>query len=397
VLDAKAATQVDVLEQHSIVLVLSEKTLFSYPLDALTSDDAGLKRPRKISHANFFKAGICQGQQLVCCVKTSALSTTIKVYEPMDNMARGKAKGGIGKMFSSSQDSLKALKASWLFSPIPTVRDESCFSRLRKEFYIPTESTSIHFLRSKLCVGCARGFEVVSLETLETQTLLDQADTSLDFVQKKENIKPIHIERIATEFLLCYTDYSFYVNRNGWRARSDWIIEWEGTPQAFAIFSPYILAFEPSFIEIRNMDTGALIHIETAKNIRMLHSSSREVAPSFSSPPSIFPTTKSANTAAEKDSSNNCSLTPPCTTNVQPRTTRLFAPAPRYVLANLGSTSHGKHAFKYQIPCSDTLPHAQILYAYEDEMGEDVIASLDFWSRPSSPPTSRNGLPAGEK
>jgi hypothetical protein len=24
----------------------------------------------------------------------------------------------------------------------------------------------------------------------------------------------------------------------------------------------------------------------------------------------------------------------------------------------------------------------QILYAYEDEMGEDVIASLDFWSAP---------------
>jgi hypothetical protein len=27
----------------------------------------------------------------------------------------------------------------------------------------------------------------------------------------------------------------------------------------------------------------------------------------------------------------------------------------------------------------------QILYAYEDEMGEDVIASLDFWGRPQSP------------
>lgn len=24
----------------------------------------------------------------------------------------------------------------------------------------------------------------------------------------------------------------------------------------------------------------------------------------------------------------------------------------------------------------------QILYAYEDEGGEDVVASLDFWSKP---------------
>jgi hypothetical protein len=29
----------------------------------------------------------------------------------------------------------------------------------------------------------------------------------------------------------------------------------------------------------------------------------------------------------------------------------------------------------------------QILYAYEDEGGEDVIASLDFWAREEQPPT----------
>ncbi|KAF2714456.1 Rho1 guanine nucleotide exchange factor 1 [Pleomassaria siparia CBS 279.74] len=276
VLDCKSVSQVDVLEQHQIVLVLADKTLYSYSIEALDPDEsqAIVKRPRKICHANFFKAGICLGQQLVATVKTSALSTTIKVYEPKENMANKSRKSGFAKMLSTGQDQLKPYK----------------------EFYIPTESSSIHFLRSKLCVGCARGFEVVSLETLETQSLLDQADTSLDFVVRKENIKPIHIERLASEFLLSYTDYSFFVNRNGWRARPDWRITWEGNPQAFAIFHPYILAFEPSFVEIRHMESGGLIHILTAKNIRWLHTSTRE-----------------------------------------------------------------------------------ILYAYEDELGNDVIASLDFW------------------
>jgi hypothetical protein len=257
VLDCKAVTQIDVLEQHQIVLILSDKTLFSYSLEALDPDDnnAVAKRPRKICHANFFKSGICLGQQLVASVKTSGLSTTIKVFEPKENMANKSRKSGFAKMLSTGQDQLKPYK----------------------EFYIPTESTSIHFLRSKLCVGCTKGFEVVSLETLETQSLLDQADTSLDFVVRKENIKPIHIERMASEFLLCYTDYSFFVNRNGWRTRQDWRIAWEGTPQAFAIFHPYILAFEPSFIEIRHMESGALVHIVTAKNIRWLHTSTREV------------------------------------------------------------------------------------------------------------------------
>jgi hypothetical protein len=142
------------------------------------------------------------------------------------------------------------------------------------------ESNSIHFLRSKLCVGGAKGFEIVSLETLETQSLLDQADTSLDFVARREGgVKPIYIERNTSEFLLCYTDFSFYVNKNGWRARGDWKILWEGAPNAFATWGEkYILAFEPEFIEIRQSDTGGLVCIQTHKNIRFLHSSSREVS-----------------------------------------------------------------------------------------------------------------------
>ncbi|RYP35489.1 hypothetical protein DL766_002500 [Monosporascus sp. MC13-8B] len=256
VIEAQNVTQVDVLEEYGLLLILSNKSLMSYPLAALDPNEPALsKRPKKIqSHCNFFKTGICLGRHLVCCVKSSALSTTIKVYEPNDSMSKGKKQKGFGKMFTTGQDELRAFK----------------------EFYIPTESTSVHFLKSKLCVACARGFEVVSLETLETQSLLDQADTSLDFVARKEGVKPIHIERLNGEFLLNYTDFSFFVNRNGWRARPEWRIDWEGTPQAFALSYPWILAFEPSFIELRNIESGA-VHIVPHKNIRMLHSSSHEI------------------------------------------------------------------------------------------------------------------------
>ncbi|KAF7881593.1 uncharacterized protein EAF02_006281 [Botrytis sinoallii] len=255
VLDATSVTQIDVLEEYNLLLVLSNKSLQSYPLSALNPNEPALsKRPKKIqSHCNFFRTGICLGRHLVCCVKSSALSTTIKVFEPNDAMSKGKKQKGF-KMFSNGQDELKAFK----------------------EFYIPTESSSIHFLKSKLCVACARGFEVVSLETLETQSLLDQADTSLDFVARKENVRPIHIERLNGEFLLNYSEFSFFVNRNGWRARPDWRIDWEGLPQSFALSYPWILAFEPNFIEIRNIETNA-VHIVPHKSIRMLHTSTREI------------------------------------------------------------------------------------------------------------------------
>jgi RHO1 GDP-GTP exchange protein 1/2 len=257
VLDAQNVTQIDVLEEYQLLLVLSNKSLVSFALSALDPNEPALsKRPKKIqNHCNFFKTGICLGRHLVCCVKSSALSTTIKVFEPNDAMSKGKKQKGFGKMFNAGQDELKPFK----------------------EFYIPTESSSVHFLKSKLCVACARGFEVVSLETLETQSLLDQADTSLDFVARKEGVRPIHIERLNGEFLLNYSEFSFFVNRNGWRARPEWRLDWEGTPQSFALSYPWILAFEPNFIELRNIDNGA-VHIVPHKNIRMLHSSTHEVS-----------------------------------------------------------------------------------------------------------------------
>lgn len=73
-----------------------------------------------------------------------------------------------------------------------------------QEFYIPVQSSSIHFLKTRLCIGCTNGFEIVDLDTLDTQGLLDPADQSLEFVHKRENLKPLAIYRIENEFLLCY-------------------------------------------------------------------------------------------------------------------------------------------------------------------------------------------------
>ncbi len=76
------------------------------------------------------------------------------------------------------------------------------------------QSSSIHFLKTRLCIGCTNGFEIVDLDTLDTQGLLDPADQSLEFVHKRENLKPLAIYRIENEFLLCY-DGELYIAECG--------------------------------------------------------------------------------------------------------------------------------------------------------------------------------------
>ena len=113
-MDVKNVTQIDVLEQHNILLVMSDKTLFSYAIEALDPEEsvnAQSKRGRKIGHANFFKVGIFEGQHLVCSVKPPGLAgaSDIKIYKP-ESMPSGKKKSGLAKMLAGGQEVLKPYK-----------------------------------------------------------------------------------------------------------------------------------------------------------------------------------------------------------------------------------------------------------------------------------------------
>lgn len=114
-----SVTQVDVMEEYQLLLVLANKSLYSLPLEALDSNDNLLKRPKKIQgHANYFKSGVCMGRHLVCAAKMSGISTTIKVYEPTESNIKNKKKPAIPRMFQGQGETLRAFKVSihWLIS-----------------------------------------------------------------------------------------------------------------------------------------------------------------------------------------------------------------------------------------------------------------------------------------
>lgn len=127
-------------------------------------------------------------------MKSTTLTATVKVLEPV-GLGVTNLRGKLGRFFRAPNEPL----------------------RVFKEFYIPTESRSIHFLKTKLCVGCAKGFEIVDLDSLNTQGsfvmnigLLDPSDDKLDFVTKKETVRPIAIFRIEDgDYLLCYDGMHF--------------------------------------------------------------------------------------------------------------------------------------------------------------------------------------------
>jgi hypothetical protein len=74
-------------------------------------------------------------------------------------------------------------------------------------------------------------------------------------------------------------EFGFFVNQFGKRYREDYILFWTGYPTSFGIFivlilayiPPYILAFEPSYIEVRVLQTGEVCQIIPTNNLRPLN------------------------------------------------------------------------------------------------------------------------------
>ena len=109
VLSLKNITQIDILEEYGLLLVLHDKTLSSYPIELLTeynivTNSQMNRKAKKVSdHVNFFKTGFCLGHVFLCIVKSNLWSSTIKVLEPV---AADRKEMGFSKL---SQD-LKVFK-----------------------------------------------------------------------------------------------------------------------------------------------------------------------------------------------------------------------------------------------------------------------------------------------
>lgn len=242
-------TQVAVLEEFKSILLLIDKKLYSCPLALIQNESNGTSYFKKhskelINHVNFFAEGDCNGKRLVVTAHSS--SHSIKFFEHEH------------PLLGEDGHSKKTLK------------------KKITEVSFDSEPVSISFLKANLCIGCKKGFQIVSISQNAHESLLDPADTSLEFALK-DTLKPMAIYRVGNMFLLCYTEFAFFVNTQGWRKKESHIIHWEGEPQKFAIWYPYILAFDSNFIEIRKIDTGELVRCVLGEKIRLLQTNTQEI------------------------------------------------------------------------------------------------------------------------
>ncbi|CAG8705449.1 11904_t:CDS:10, partial [Dentiscutata erythropus] len=275
VLTVSNVTQMAVLEDFGIFVVLCDRTLWAFSLEAIipsSSSSGSSNQPyrQRLSANNnvqYFNVGVIKERNstkektLVVYMKKRGLESHFKALEP------------ICAVGSSSDKSKTSSSRRGAFANL--IHSKTEWFKEYKQFYIPSESYSVNFLRSKLCVVCTRGFEIVNLDTLQNVTIPDAADPSFSQLGRRlETSKPLGMFRLNDdEFLLCYDDIFFYVNKHGELSRKD-VMEWEGHPEAVALHLPYIIGFDPLFIEIHDVETGKLLQVIAGKNMRCLNDNS---------------------------------------------------------------------------------------------------------------------------
>lgn len=179
-------SQVEVMSESQL-LVLSDKTLWAYPLVDVFSTQQ-VKRGKVVyQNASFIHIGECMSKKLVCVVKSNTLSgTTIRVLERVMMDENKKTKS----MFS-----LKRL----------VVRGGHTGLKAYKDLYSPSEVTAISLLKTQMCITSPKEIGVVDMKSFGVQALLDPEDEGLDFVFQRPDVIPIAIYRIEfAKFLVCY-------------------------------------------------------------------------------------------------------------------------------------------------------------------------------------------------
>lgn len=254
-------SQIAVLEEFSLCLIIADKSLIAYHLDGIlpgspnSTQDHARHAPQKLSgtkDVSFFATSRMKGRPLVFYIKREGLHSTFKVLEPIYQKPTEKKSRILGNRFGRFGSA-----------------DE--FFREFDEFYIPTECFTINLFQTYIAVSTYNGFELLTLDKKVPMLIPDKKDPKMaEITTRLAGQNPLGMFRVSeTEFFLCYEECGIYVDKHGDVSRSV-IMEFVCRAEAASIYGVYLVLFHGDFVEIRNVGDGKLRQVITGNDIRCL-------------------------------------------------------------------------------------------------------------------------------
>ncbi|KAM7211588.1 Rho1 guanine nucleotide exchange factor 3 [Rhypophila decipiens] len=257
-------TQIAVLEDFSVCLLIADRSLIAYPLDIVAPvsnfpapvHDNPRRAPQRLAKdVAFFATARMKERMLLFYKRKEGMHNTFKVLEPVYQKATEKKPRLFGGRRGGSAST-------------ESFRDFD-------EFYLPTECYSLNLFQTYIAVASAKGFELLTLDKKVTQSI--PRDLSLPAIANiRERIKdqrPLGMFKLNDqEFLLTYEDCAVYVDKHGEISRT-LIMEYSGKQKKASgatMFGQYLLLFNEDYVEVRNAENGRLRQIIAGRDVRCL-------------------------------------------------------------------------------------------------------------------------------
>ena len=255
-------TQIAVLEEFSLCLVIADRSLISFPLEVVApvsdfappSNDSARKAPQRLAKdVSYFATATMKERMLVFYKRKEGLHTFFKVIEPiLHKGTEKKSRFGYRKAGSGSTDSF---------------RDYD-------EFFFPTECYSLSLFQTYIAVSTAKGIEMLTLDKKQPISIPDLKQPAIaNIASRIKDQRPLGMFRLnENEFLLTYEDCAVYVDKHGDVSRT-LIMEYTGKQKkarGATMFGEYLLLFNEDYVEVRNAENGRLRQIIAGRDVRVI-------------------------------------------------------------------------------------------------------------------------------
>ncbi|KAJ2892735.1 Protein VAC14-like protein [Zalerion maritima] len=260
---ATKVTQIAILEEFSVCLLIANRELTSYPLDVIapvSNFPAPLHdNPRRAPHrlakdVSFFATARMKDRMLIFYKRKESMHNTFNVLEPVFQRSTQQKRS----LFSSRRGGAGNTE---------TFRDFD-------QFYLPTECYSLNLFQSYIAVATAKGFELLTLDKKQPMSIPDLRQPSIaNIASRVRDQRPLGMFKLnGQEFLLAYEDCAVYVDKHGDVSRT-LIMEYSGKQKkakAATMYGQYLVLFNEDYVEVRNAENGRLRQIIAGRDVRAL-------------------------------------------------------------------------------------------------------------------------------
>ena len=262
-MQASRVTQIAILEDFSVCLVIADRSLISYPLDVVApvsdfappANDNPRRAPQRLAKdVTYFATAKMKDRMLVFYKRKEGLHTMFKVLEPIHHKATEKK----SRLFGGRRQAPGSTE---------TFRDFD-------EFFFPTECYSVSLFQTYIAVSTSKGIEMLTLDKKQPLSIPDlKAPAIANIAGRIRDQRPLGMFRLNdNEFILTYEDCAVYVDKHGDVSRT-LIMEYTGKQKkarGATMYGQYLLLFNEDYVEVRNADNGRLRQIIAGRDVRVL-------------------------------------------------------------------------------------------------------------------------------